>query len=813
MRASRTLVFCLAILMCAFLPACGGGGNPPPPPAGAPVVTSMVLPQASVNVPYSFYVQATGGTGTYTWSIASGSLPPGLTFNGMTAQISGTPTAGGSYMFTVKVTDGASMSGTGQLTLTVTGAIIITCNSCVSGTNMLPTGTPGVPYTATFTATGGVGASVWCIIETNGNCDDGSGGALPPGLTMGADTGMITGTPTAGTPSMQITVFVHDTELIESRGSTNVTLAIFGVTNASLADGEIFVPYNQSLTVAGGPPHDTYSWSITSGQLPPGLTLGPPSCQNTQVPTCMITGAPTQGGMFPFTVQVTDSQNPPLTATAQLTINVAALSNSALNKNYVFSFSGYKSGHPLIMAGAFFADGTGHITGGRLDVNDGTGEINIPCPNNIDTGPKSQSIQSSSAYSIQSNGLGTLTLVTNSQTYNFHVAIRADGSGSLILDNTDPNPRGSGTIKVQAVGVPIQSIEGNFVLGINGADGGGSRYAAAGRYELNNPNGDLSAGQLDVDDAGTPSQHTFIGTLSVTIDSFGRGCNSRLSYDGQLQNGYVYAYYIVSSNELLVISTDPEGGNNNANLTLWSVLRQFSPGNGFHNSDLAGSSVIGLGARTNGAADVTTGIFVGQGTSGNSCQTFEPATFTFDENLGGTLIQPQSVQGMYCVDNASGRVTLQGFTGWSDSPPVLYLVGGGPGFAAGTDSGVSAGTIASQTGSNFTNASVAGGYWGGTIMPLVSPAIDSVTSLYANGQGNMPAATQFISGPGGGGGPNNLTPLSYSVDSTGRGVVMQNCPQNCSTFGILYVISPTKFVLLPAGNNPTLNVFGGPPAP
>ena len=77
------------------LTACGGSSKTPPPPPSAPTIQTALLPQGAVNVPYLINgnpvtLSATGGTGTYTWSIASGSLPPGLTLN--QAVISGTPT-------------------------------------------------------------------------------------------------------------------------------------------------------------------------------------------------------------------------------------------------------------------------------------------------------------------------------------------------------------------------------------------------------------------------------------------------------------------------------------------------------------------------------------------------------------------------------------------------------------------------------------------------------------------------------------------------------------------------------------------------
>lgn len=68
-------------------------------------ITTTSLPGGSLNTPYSAALAATGGTTPYTWSLASGSLPVGLTLNGSTGVISGTPTAAGTATFTVQVVD------------------------------------------------------------------------------------------------------------------------------------------------------------------------------------------------------------------------------------------------------------------------------------------------------------------------------------------------------------------------------------------------------------------------------------------------------------------------------------------------------------------------------------------------------------------------------------------------------------------------------------------------------------------------------------------------------------------------------------
>jgi len=322
---------------------------------------------------------------------------------------------------------------------------------------------------------------------------------------------------------------------------------------------------------------------------------------------------------------------------------------------------------------------------------------------------------------------------------------------------------------------------------------------------------------LDVDDAGATSSQTFRGTLSTTVDSFGRGCFGTLNFNGQHDppcatsgngpNAYCYAYYLISANQFAMISTDPIGGTNSANLTLWSGVRQIVGASGFNNGNLAVPNLLELSARdTNGSADVTTGLFVGQGTSSHSCPTTASATFTFDENQGGTGPgqQVQTAPGTYCVDSSTGRVTLTNFSGWTSTPPVLYLGGNEPGFAVGTDAGVTSGAVEVQqvqSGKPFSDASVVGGYWGGTFMPAASIVTDSVTELFADGVGDI-IGTQYTSGPGGPGGPNQLT-LTYSVDSTGRAVLTQNGNE----FGVLYVVGPNKLVLVPSGSSPALNVF------
>lgn len=827
MRSSRILALSLAFLISVFLAACGGGGGGSKTPTQPLGITSSVLPQATVNVPYTFIVQASGGSGTYTWSVSSGTLPPGLTFNGTTAVLGGTPTAPGVFKFTVQVMDAKNDTASQALSLTVGGAIDVTCISCFANTLTLPAGTPNQPYTASFTATGGIAPYTWCIVEpSNGACDNGSGGALPAGLTINSTTGVISGTPTMAQAPAQFTVQAKDSETTPSIGTALITISIFGVTTASLPSGEIYIPYgNQQMAVAGGT--SPYSWCVkeangscdngSGGALPPGITISP-SCTSSRQTTCAVSGTPTKAGNYNFTVQVTDSETPPAVTTAAFSIAIAGISNGALIGNYIFDFTGYNNGTPVLMIGAFTADGQGNITAGEIDLNNGTGETVGPCTGFPgQTGPQQQVIMAapSSTYSIGSsgNGTGTLTLVTSAGTYNFTIAIRLDGSGTLIQNNADPATRGSGSIRVQTPNIGVGQLQANFALGLHGADVSGNRYVAAGQLVMEDPDGDFTGPAFDSNDGGTTLQTTFGGTLQGDVDSFGRGCNASLTFAKGKPNAF--AYYIISTNLVELLSTDAVGSNG-ANLTLWSLSRQIVGATGFNNADLTTPNVLELQAQDSSSSDVTTGLFVGQGSSSDTCQSgnFDTATFTYDENQAGTLSQQQSITGQYCVDKSTGRVTLQNFTGvWASTPPVFYLSGNDPGFVVGTDAEGTSGGIEAQNGSDFSNAAVGSGYWGGTISPAIAAATDTVTALFADGltpSGNM-TGTQYTSAPSGPGGPTNLN-YTYSVASTGRGVVQNNG----QTVGILYVVAPTgstqfqsKFVLLPTGNNPVLNIFLG----
>jgi len=236
---------------------------------------------AQVGVPYSSALSTTGGQAPFIFSIASGSLPSGLSLNPNTGAITGTPTTAGPFSFTAKVVDSSGLAaGTVTTNCTITvkpSPLVVTCEAN-------NTAEVGVPYNSgPMTVTGGVAPYTFAI----------SSGSLPPGLTLNPTNGAITGTPTApGTFTVQVT----DAAGNIGQGCVITVKPGLSVTCQANNTAEVGVPYNSGpMMVTGGTA--PYTFSISSGSLPPGLTLNPTNGA--------ITGTPTAPGTF--TVQVTDA--------------------------------------------------------------------------------------------------------------------------------------------------------------------------------------------------------------------------------------------------------------------------------------------------------------------------------------------------------------------------------------------------------------------------------------------------------------------------------------------------------------------------
>jgi hypothetical protein len=245
--------------------------------APALAITTTSLPHGTVGAFYSDALTATGGYSPYTWSIVSGSLPGGLTL-GSLGTISGTPTTYGTSEFTVQVTDSASQTATLALSLTVVFPLTVTTSNAAGGT-------VGVAYSQPVAASGGSSPYTWALIS----------GSLPPGLTLSA-AGLISGTPTT-TGTYTFTVEVTDSLSDTATKTLSIGIAAsLSIVTTSLANATVGVSYNTGISATGG--YAPYTWSVYSGSLPPGVTLGSGG---------LLSGTPTTAGTYTFTVKVSDT--------------------------------------------------------------------------------------------------------------------------------------------------------------------------------------------------------------------------------------------------------------------------------------------------------------------------------------------------------------------------------------------------------------------------------------------------------------------------------------------------------------------------
>jgi hypothetical protein len=272
------------------------------------IATSSPLPGGQVGTAYQVSFSAKGGVAPYSWSIASGSVPAGLALDAGTGALCGTPTASGSFSFVIAVADSGGQTAQQSFSLAIAPPPPV---PLAISTTALPSATSNQTYSASLAATGGTPPYDWLVAS----------GQLPPGLSL-SSSGGISGTPTTS-GAYGFTVEVVDSSATPQTASEPLSISVasaavssspLAITTAALLQAYVPERYAGLVQVAGGTPG--YTWTISAGQLPAGLTLSPATGE--------ISGTPSAQGNFSFTVTVTDSSSPPQTASAAYSVVVSA---------------------------------------------------------------------------------------------------------------------------------------------------------------------------------------------------------------------------------------------------------------------------------------------------------------------------------------------------------------------------------------------------------------------------------------------------------------------------------------------------------
>jgi hypothetical protein len=643
----------------------------------SPSITTTSLPNGTVGTAYSATLQASGGAGTLTWGMASGStLPAGLSLSSSGA-LSGTPTTPGASAFTVKVTDssgaqGGPLAATQQLSLTIKPATLTIT------TTSLPNGVVATAYSQNIQTSGGTPPITWSVTS----------GTLPAGLalTNGANgVGVISGTPTAY-GSSTFTVTATDSSTPPQTASQQFTIVInnvaLSITTTTLPNGTVGAAYSAPLDASGGTP--PYTWTVATGStLPAGLTI---SGSGT---VWVISGTPTTAATSNFSLTVTDSSSPQQSKTVALSITIIASSTACGSGNekifkgqYAFTLSGFNSSGFQAAIGSFTADGSGHITAGYVDAN------------GVSPGVQSNSITASgSSYSVGSDGRGCATIETPFYTYTTRFALApisgVASAGTVQEWESGSSPFiASGQIFLQ--NVPSQAPGGNWVFQAHGIYGLTNQYRIG--FIGSGGGGSGGNGEYDVNVESKHFNYTSVsGTSISTFDpTTGRGTASTTLAKGTTLD---LVGYLVSSTYLIELTTDTladgvflaigNGQAQNSSFTLTTGQNLVFYGTGLEDAEFA---VVSITSSSSLSANIYHDV-EGTWTSPS------PSTATCD----------------YTIDTY-GRVAPSGtdcglyFNGTSWSyPPVFYLTGPNTGVMLGTnDPGVLIGQLAPQSATSIT---------------------------------------------------------------------------------------------------------------
>lgn len=268
---------------------------------------AATLSDGSVGTAYPTQTipSATGGSTPYTYSATN--LPPGLSFNTTTREITGTPTTAGTYTVAVTVTDAENKTANRNYTIKVADALALPAKTLADGTVGAVYVTETLPA-----ATGGVGPYTYAAVN------------LPAGLTFNATTRQVSGTPTqAGNYSITLTATDSEGKSI----SNNYALKVIGALSLPtmvLPDGTVgdVYPAQTLPAVTGG----TAPYTYVATNLPAGLSF--------DASTRIITGTPTVGGNYTISLKVTDANANVATSNYTISIKVKApIANNVVTCN------------------------------------------------------------------------------------------------------------------------------------------------------------------------------------------------------------------------------------------------------------------------------------------------------------------------------------------------------------------------------------------------------------------------------------------------------------------------------------------------
>ena len=297
----------------------------------------------------STYVSVSGYSGSVTWSIVKGTLPPGLSLRPAASgnsylYISGIPNTGGTYKFTLRATDGRNLYAERVFTIKINDTYTEADDMSING-DFTSGRRINESYSSYITASGYTDSVSWSLVD----------GELPPGLYLKPSSNYVylQGIPnTGGTYTFTLKATDNRNYYVERQFTVKVIGAPYtandmAINNMFTSGRRINESYSSYVYVSGYV--DSVNWSVVSGDIPPGMYF------QHSGNTFYLRGIPNKAGTYAFIIRATDYRNAyverPFTVTfietpykaTDMAINGNYDTNKNINESY--SSSVYVSGY------------------------------------------------------------------------------------------------------------------------------------------------------------------------------------------------------------------------------------------------------------------------------------------------------------------------------------------------------------------------------------------------------------------------------------------------------------------------------------
>ena len=520
----------------------------------------------------------------------------------------------------------------------------------------------------------------------------------------------------------------------------------------------------QFLRTLTGNVNDAVTWSVSGA-----------GCSGASCGSVNNNGLYTAPGVVPNPVMVTIRANsvvdPGKSATA--TIFLQQFNEQTLSGTYAYLHRGVVNTYDGVQAGIFTANGNGVISNGIQDsiVSAAAGGNRV-------------NLAFTGTYTVDNTNRGYLYFAIPSVgTITWAHSLTASGDKGFMQPFYDPAVRGNAVLyRTDPSAFNNSGINGDYVFQWNGADNNGNHIANLGRFTANGT-GAITGGLVDSTDGTTLTENVaFTGTYNMS--NTGRG-TMQLVISGQ--GTFNFAVYVVSSNRLIIVSTDDLAAG--VPIRIGYALRQS--GGPFTNASLQGNYVFDLaGRRSADAAVATTGLLSSNGAGA--------ITGMLDRNDNYVISAGQSYTATYTVA-ANGRGTIS-----SSALPttIFYLTGDGKAMLMeGPGASVQTGSMEQQLAAPYSTANLIGQFATSSSPPARLVSLTVTGQNFFNGLGTVPSFLDIVSPCGLAANANSDAKIS--VSPAGRINVLDFADVQHAGG---YLITPIRYVMTleRASSDPTL---------